>query len=79
MLQKQEKSLHLSLKQTELQELNSVSNMTAEIDIDALKIFTKSRTNETEYWQKLRTTSLNSRFTGSKKEVYFDLLIFEKF
>ena len=53
--------------------------MPAEIDIDALKIFTKSRTNETEYWQKIKTVSLNSRFTGSKKEVYFDLLTFEKF
>ena len=41
MLQKQEKSLHVSLKKTELQELNSVSNMPAEIDIDALKIFYK--------------------------------------
>ena len=79
MLQKQEKSLHLSLKQTELSELNSVSNMPAEIDIDAFKIFTKSRTNETEYWKKLKTASLNSRFTGSKKEVYFDLLTFENF
>ena len=53
--------------------------MPAEIDIDVLKIFTKSRTNETEYWQKLKTASLNSRFTGSKKEVCFDLLTFEKF
>ena len=53
--------------------------MPAEIDIDALKFFTKSRTNETEYWKKLKTASLNSRFTGSKKEVYFDLLTFEKF
>ena len=54
MLQKQEKSLHLSLKQTKLQELNSVSNMPAKIDIDALKIFTKSRANETKYWQKIK-------------------------
>ena len=56
MLQKQEKSLHLSLKQTELSELNSVSNMPAEIDIDALKSFTKSRTNETEYRQKIKNS-----------------------
>ena len=56
MLQKQEKSFHLSLKQTELWELNSVSNMPAEIDIDALKIFAKSRTNETEYWQKIKNS-----------------------
>ena len=42
--------------------------MPAKIDIDALKIFTKSRTNEIEYRQKLKTASLNSRFTGSKKE-----------
>ena len=53
--------------------------MPAEIDIDAPKIFTKSRTNETEYWKKLKTACLNSRFTGSKKQVYFDLLTFEKF
>ena len=32
--------------------------MPAEIAIDALKIFTKSRTNETEYWQKIK----NSQF-----------------
>ena len=56
MLQKQEKSLHFSLKQTELLELNSVSNMHAEIDIDALKIFTKSRTNENKYWQKIKNS-----------------------
>ena len=43
-----------SLKQTKQQELNSVSNMPAKIDIDALKSFTKSRTNETEYRQKIR-------------------------
>ena len=29
--------------------------------------------------KKLKTASLNSRFTGSKKEVYFNLLTFEKF
>ena len=28
--------------------------MPAKIDIDALKIFTKLRTNETEYWQKIK-------------------------
>ena len=30
--------------------------MLAEIDIDALKIFTKSRTKETEYWQKIKNS-----------------------
>ena len=29
--------------------------------------------------KKLKTASLNSRFTGSKKEVYFALITFEKF
>ena len=29
--------------------------------------------------KKLKTASLNLRFTGSKEEVYFDLLTFEKF
>ena len=56
MLQMQEKSLHLRLKQTEPQELNSVSSMPTEIDIDALNIFTKSRTNETKYWQKIKNS-----------------------
>ena len=43
--------------------------MPAKIDIDALKSFTKSRTNETEnIGKKLKTASLNSRFIGSKKE-----------
>ena len=42
--------------------------MPAKIDIDALKIFTKSSTNETDYRQKLKTTSFNSRFAGSKIE-----------
>ena len=41
--------------------------MPAKIDIDALKVFTKSRTNETEYRQKIKTASLNSTFTGYKK------------
>ena len=39
--------------------------MPAKIDIDALKSFTKSRTN---IGQKLKTASLDSRFTGSEKE-----------
>ena len=30
--------------------------MPAKIDIDALKIFTKSRTNETEYRQKIKNS-----------------------
>ena len=42
--------------------------MPAKIESDALKIFKRLRTNETEYWQKLKTASLNSRFTDSKKE-----------
>ena len=42
--------------------------MPAKIDIAGLKIFTKSKINETEYRQKLKTASLNSRFTSSKKE-----------
>ena len=29
--------------------------------------------------KKLKIASLNSRFTGSKKEVYLDLLTFENF
>ena len=44
--------------------------MAAKNDIDALKISKKSRINEAEKGQKLKTASLNSRFTGSKKEEY---------
>ena len=53
MLQKQEKSLYIKVRAIEI---NSVSNMLAKIDIDALKIFTKSRTNETEYRQKIKNS-----------------------
>ena len=53
--------------------------MPVEIDIDALKIFTKSEQMRLNIGKKLKTASLNSRFTGSKKEVYFDLISFEKF
>ena len=42
--------------------------MPAKSDIDALKSFTKSRTNETEYQLKIKTASLDARFTSSKKE-----------
>ena len=42
--------------------------MSAKIDIDALKIFTKSRTNETEYRQKLKNNRSQLKFTGSEKE-----------
>ena len=42
--------------------------MPAKIDIDALKSFTKSRTNETENRKTLKTASLDSRLTGYKKE-----------
>ena len=43
-------------RQTEQKELNSVTNMTAKIDIDALKIFEKSRTNEAENQQKIKNS-----------------------
>ena len=43
--------------------------MLTEIDINALETYTKSRTNETEYRQKIKNkASLNSRFTSSKIE-----------
>ena len=45
-----------SLKQTEQKELKSVSTMPAKIDIDAFKSFAKSRTNETEYRQKIKNS-----------------------
>ena len=53
--------------------------MPAEIDIDALKIFENQEQMRLNIGKKLKTASLNSRFTGSKKEVYFDLLTFKKF
>ena len=42
--------------------------MAAKIDIEALKIFTKSRANEAENLQKIKTASIDSRFTGCKKK-----------
>ena len=42
--------------------------MAAKIDIEALKIFTKSRANEAENLQKIKTAIIDSRFTGSKKK-----------
>ena len=42
--------------------------MAARIDIHALKTFKISRTNEAENWQKIKTASLNSRFSGFRKE-----------
>ena len=53
--------------------------MPAEIDIDALKMFTKSRTNETEYWQKIKNSQSQLKIYRSKKKVCFVLVTFEKF
>ena len=35
---------------------DTTANMPAKIDNDAPKSFTKSRTNETEYWQKIKNS-----------------------
>ena len=54
--------------------------MPAKIDIDALKSFTKSRTNETEYRQKIKNTQSQLKIYRSQKgKVYFDLLTSETF
>ena len=53
--------------------------MPAEIDIDALKILQNQEQMRLIIGKKLETASLNSRFTGSKKEVCFKLLTFKKF
>ena len=42
--------------------------MAAKINIDALKIFTKSEQMRLNIGKKLKTVSLNSKFTGSNKE-----------
>ena len=42
--------------------------MPAKIDIDALKIFAKSRTKETKYWQKIKNSQSRLKIYGSKKE-----------
>ena len=42
--------------------------MPAEIDIDALKILQNQEQMRLNIGKKLKTASLNSRFTGSKKE-----------
>ena len=54
--------------------------MPAEIDIDALKIFTKSRTNYTKYGQKIKNSQSKLKvYRFWNRKVYFDLLTFEKF
>ena len=53
--------------------------MPAEIDIDALKFLQNQEQMRLNIGKKLKTASLNSRFTGSEMEVYFDLLTFENF
>ena len=66
--EKQEKSLLYSGE--EKRKLNTVANMVAKIDIDAPKLKKKSKTNDTKIGKKLKTASLNSRVTGSKKEQF---------
>ena len=56
------------------EEPKSLTNIAAEIDIDALKIL-KLRINELENRQKIKTASLNSRFTGSKKEKWTSTIV----
>ena len=53
--------------------------MIAKIDIDALKILERSRTNEVENRQKLKAASVNSRFCGLKKKSVLLLVHFWKF
>ena len=53
--------------------------MPAKIDIDVLKILQNQEQMRLNIGKKLKTASFNSRFTGSKKEEYFDLLTFEQF
>ena len=54
--------------------------MPAKIDIDALKSFTKSRTNETEYRQKIKNSQSKLKiYRFWKERMYFELLTFEKF
>ena len=54
--------------------------MPVKIEIDALKIFTKSRTNETEYRQKIKNSQSQLKiYRFWKGRVYFDLLTFEEF
>ena len=42
--------------------------MAAKIDIDALKIFLKSRTNEAEEWQKTKNSQSQLKIYSSKLE-----------
>ena len=66
MLQKQEKSLHFSRQSNGNL---SVSNMPANIDIDALnKVLQNQEQMRLNIDKKLKAASLDSRSTGSKKE-----------
>ena len=42
--------------------------MGAKIDVDALKLFKKSRTNEAENWKKLKTASLTQGLPVLKRK-----------
>ena len=64
MLQKHQKKR--SLNQKEQWELSSFGNMVAIIDIDASKIL--EQITRLKIGKKLRTTSLNSKFTSSYKK-----------
>ena len=48
--------------------LQTVANMVAKIEIDALKIKKKSRTMRLKIGKQLKTASLNPRLPGSKTE-----------
>ena len=53
--------------------------MPVEIDMMLSKFLQNQEQMSLNIGKNFKTASLNSRFTGSKKEVYFDLLTFEKF
>ena len=54
--------------------------MAAKIDIDALKIFKNSRTNEAENRQKIKNSQSQLKiYWLFERRVYFVLLTFEKF
>ena len=53
--------------------------MPAKIDIDALKSFTKSRTNETEYRQKLKQPVSTQDLPVLQKKIVLRLAHFWKF
>ena len=65
-----------SLEEIEQEELNSVTNISPKIGIDALKFFLNQRQTRLKIGKKLKTAIFNSRFTGLNDKSVLRLVYF---